>query len=604
MRTIWMINRLVPRDSRAKYLATLAAGAVIFAGVCAKAEADHMTVYSCHAPNGEAVASEGWTISRTGQSRMAATNTCAANNAGTMGLEVAANPSGYPNGAGIGWVFSAPSWATIAKYTIHVPDSFTYFSDAGIVGQALVQADDETDPVYDYRNLGGGSYGPITVERTPLDAVKSINVSASCDGEGGPCPANTLISRMDVASSALTLNDSTIPGVSGLSGSLTSGSPLRGTVEANFTATDKGPGIYSAWFVIDGKAEPAVLLDPNNGWCVNLGQTNDGTRSFAYPDPCAESVNSSMTFNTTALQDGSHNIKLDVDDASGNSTTAYNATVTTDNAPAILTAPGISGNSTVGSTLTGSNGTFSAPQGAGTVSSVQSAWLRCSDAAGTNCSTITGENSSAYDPTAVDIGYHLVYRNTVSDNDGTTVSDSPPTPEINNPGNGAGNSGTAGGNGAGGAGGSGASGGAGGSGAGNSLTVVLPGSNQGSVLLGSNVKWRVSLSVSPRRVRRHSKIKLSGVVLTSPRPGSGKLIYLQARSVGSVWRGRGRRRVTVYGKWVTFEAFRAKSSGSFASSYTFKLGGHHTYQFQAVAPAEGQFRNPTGTSSTITVKEV
>jgi hypothetical protein len=34
------------------------------------------------------------------------------------------------------------------------------------------------------------------------------------------------------------------------------------------------------------------------------------------------------------------------------------------------------------------------------------------------------------------------------------------------------------------------------------------------------------------------------------------------------------------------------------------LGGRHTYQFQAVAPAEGQFRNPTGTSSTITVKEV
>ena len=60
----------------------------------------------------------------------------------------------------------------------------------------------------------------------------------------------------------------------------------------------------------------------------------------------------------------------------------------------------------------------------------------------------------------------------------------------------------------------------------------------------------------------------------------------------------------MYGKWISFEVFRANGNGSFASTYTFKLGGHHTYQFQAVAPAEGQFRNPTGTSASTTVKEV
>jgi hypothetical protein len=76
--------------------------------------------------------------------------------------------------------------------------------------------------------------------------------------------------------------------------------------------------------------------------------------------------------------------------------------------------------------------------------------------------------------------------------------------------------------------------------------------------------------------------------------------------VGSAFRGKGhkRHRATVYGKWVTFQAFRAKGNGSFASSYTFKLGGKHTYQFQAVAPAEGQYRNPTGISKTITVREI
>jgi hypothetical protein len=96
------------------------------------------------------------------------------------------------------------------------------------------------------------------------------------------------------------------------------------------------------------------------------------------------------------------------------------------------------------------------------------------------------------------------------------------------------------------------------------------------------------------------------MVSTSPRPDRGKLIYLQARSVGEAWKGKGtrRHRVTVYGKWLSFEDLRAEPDGRFSSSYTFRLGGHHVYQFQAVAPAEGQYQNPTGTSTTTIVKEI
>jgi len=142
-------------------------------------------------------------------------------------------------------------------------------------------------------------------------------------------------------------------------------------------------------------------------------------------------------------------------------------------------------------------------------------------------------------------------------------------------------------------------------GANGSVSILVPSSDLGSILLGSNAKWVISLRVSPLRVRRYSKIKLSGVVSTSPRPGNGKLVYLQARSVGIAWKGKGshRRRVNVYGKWLTFQAFRAKSNGTFSSTYTFKLGGKHFYQFQSVCPAEGQYRNPTGTSGVVTVRE-
>ncbi len=147
--------------------------------------------------------------------------------------------------------------------------------------------------------------------------------------------------------------------------------------------------------------------------------------------------------------------------------------------------------------------------------------------------------------------------------------------------------------------------GAGGTGGG--VTVVLPSNlNQGTVQLGSASSWSVSLRVSPRQVRRHTKIKLSGLVSTTPRPAEGKLIYLQARSVATVFKGSGHRRhrVVVYGKWTSFQIFRAKSNGSFSSTYTFRLGGRHTYEFRAVAPAEGQYRNPTGSSAISTVKEI
>jgi hypothetical protein len=123
--------------------------------------------------------------------------------------------------------------------------------------------------------------------------------------------------------------------------------------------------------------------------------------------------------------------------------------------------------------------------------------------------------------------------------------------------------------------------------------------------LASLSAWTVSLAVSPRHVRRHTTITLLGRVTTTPRPPQGKLVYLQARSVGFrvVKRGRRKRRVAVDGPWITFKHLRTKSSGKFGTTYRFRLGGVHTYQFQAVAPSEGEFHNPTGTSTPVEVTE-
>lgn len=561
------------------------------------ATADQMTLFTCHAPNGQSVGHAGWTIARTPDQFMTASDTCGEGNAGSLHLELGISGAGYGNQAGIAWDFEAPIWATIPEYTINVVDSYAYPDYGSGAGQAAIQASDETDPTYDYRNLGGGSAGSSSIQRTPPDTVSGLEMNTACDAS---CPSGAVIARLDVSSVTLVLDDSTIPTVTNLAGGLVSGETLRDSTEATFTASDKGPGVYSAWLVIDGKIEPRTLLDSNNGWCTNLGQTTNGTRSFSHPDPCAESVSGKITFNTTALADGQHTVQLDVDDASGNTVTAYDATVTTHNAPAVTTAPSISGTATAGSTLTGTPGTFAAPEGAGAVSSVSSAWLRCSDAAATHCSPIPGTTGTTYAPTSSDAGYYIVYQNTVSDRDGTTIAESQPTLAVSVPtketasfGGQYGLSSSTSAVGV-----SGSSGGLGvTSGSSDGITVNLT----APPLLGSTSPWQVTLTVHPHNAHKGTPIYFTGRVLTSPRPSSGKIVNIRARTVRTV---RHRHRpVLIYGKWRTFLELHTDSNGAYKGGYRFRFSGNHTYQFSAIAPQEGGFLNTSGVSRPVTVHE-
>ncbi len=318
--------------------------------------ADQMTVFSCHGPAGEAVGHDGWTIERLGVAFMTAVDTCANEGAGGLELVLGSNPSGYGED-GIQWNFDAPAWASIASYELHIAGSYALPADGGGDGQAFVDASDESDPVYDYRNLGGGSWGPTVITRTPPAPVSWIATNASCDDASGDCPANTKISRLEITAARIVLNDSTIPTVSDLAGALVSGSPQTGESEVSFDAADTGPGVYAAYLVIDGEPQPASLLDSNNGWCENLGQTNDGTRSFAHPDPCAPSLSTSLTLNTAQLTDGTHTVKLIVEDAAGDTTIGWNGTITTENTPANSTGATTGSPPGAGATAPTPNGT-------------------------------------------------------------------------------------------------------------------------------------------------------------------------------------------------------------------------------------------------------
>lgn len=414
-----------PRRAR-RTLACLTTALTATAALAAVSSANQMTVFSCHDPAGNAVGHDGWSIERTADLFIKLTDTCGPSGNGALTAELGANGAGYPGSARGEWTFRAPAWASIASYEMDIAGS--YGIPGGIPvgsGQAFIDASDESDPIYDYRNLGAGAIGGYRLSRTPPAPVSWITMNASCDGQGGPCPAGPVISRIELGSSAIVLDDSTTPTVTAVAGSLVGGAPVSGTGEVSFNASDTGPGVYSGALVIDGHPEAAQVLNPNNGWCQDLGQTANGTRSFAHPDPCPQSTSGTLTFDSTSVPDGQHTLKLLVDDASGNTTTGYNATLTTNNAPANTAAPQILAPPQVlaGTVLTAQAGSWSAPTGAGTITYGYQ-WQRC-DSAGNGCTAIPAAQSATYIPIATDTGRTLRVLVNASDNDGLAGAVSP-----------------------------------------------------------------------------------------------------------------------------------------------------------------------------------
>jgi len=99
-------------------------------------------------------------------------------------------------------------------------------------------------------------------------------------------------------------------------------------------------------------------------------------------------------------------------------------------APRSTAAPAVTGNATVGSTLTTTNGTWTTD--AGTVTYAYQ-WQSC-DAAGANCANVAGATNQTYVVRAADNGKRLRSSVTARNNDGTSVATSAATAAVTNAG--------------------------------------------------------------------------------------------------------------------------------------------------------------------------
>jgi hypothetical protein len=594
--------------------------ALLLALPMAAAQAGTFVAEMCQTATGVPIGTAGLTEEDpTSASRVYYDDACAKSGEAVT-MKLGPNSVPYSNGQGGIYTYATPPGVTISGYALQLGSVFACgpvtVGCGGGSGVVAVWHTDEHDPAYDFRNLGAGAETPAPIEVSGLHGVNSVTMTASCDAEGGDCAANDKIASFEIKSGRFSLADASVPKVEHVFGPVEGSSAVSGEPEWNFTATDAGAGVYAVDEVVDGKRVSGRVLNENGGLCVDLEPT-EAVKAFASPQPCPTEVDGTETLNTNDFADGEHTVRVTVEDAAGDTATVFDGKLETANGPVLESAPLVAGKAQVGSTLIATNGIFSLRADQEWAGAVAGQWERCVSAA--DCQPISGATGADYVPTAADVGYELAYVSTaaaaVTDDVAkglvhSTHATSVPTLAVTEASGstvscaGGCTTGATGGTGGNGGNGAGSNGGGGGT-----LTVDLGGlgltPSANAVSLGSTAAWRVSLRVSPSRVHRHTQIRLSGTVSTAPRPANGKLVYLEARERQIVARrSQGRtRKVAAYGSWITFMALRANTGGAFTATYRFRLGGLHTYQFRAVAPAEGQYRDPTGTSSPVTVSE-
>jgi predicted outer membrane repeat protein len=333
---------------RERHTAVILLGVVSLLVVASPAAANSYHDFLCRIPYGSSAgrAAPVDDVSyATGGTFVFAGNSCAGGGAlyASMDGEVS-----HPYGTGALDTFNAPAGLTIAGFTLwrYEADgpSRPYGSPAsnldyspgppsveGLCAQSLACAS---------RGTPNSAFDPSNaVSVGSLSGVTQIQWSAQCGGgPGGECPASgggTLSSQYNVYAGDIDLVDNTPPTVSSVGGPLVAGGTLAGQQAVSFNASDGQSGVYGGSLLVDGHTVVSQILDTNGGACQSLNLTPGGQRSFEHAQPCKSAVSGNLTLNTNLLSAGQHSLELIVDDAAGNQTIAYNATITTSGPPAV-----------------------------------------------------------------------------------------------------------------------------------------------------------------------------------------------------------------------------------------------------------------------------
>jgi hypothetical protein len=438
------LRRALGLSQLAIALACAALPAAITLAVSATpAQAANWIEVSCENPNLSTAPSEGWTSFASGAG--SGSNNATSCGAGSPMLAILSTDAPVQVGANETFQYTPPAGSTLAGGSVDVAlDGDGYGNDAS--GTAIAYS-----PEYAYNgsnvilqcssgqpacSTGGAPYDYAGVLALPSNRGGNFYLSAGCGGsEGQACDeggSEGAWSSVRLWWANFLLSNSSTPTAGSFGGPLL-GAGARGTQELTFTASDPaGPGIYNVSIQVDGQTLYSGTPDTNGGKCASVGSSG-GALMFDYSQPCRQSESVDLPIDTASLTDGQHTLKVTVQDAAGNTSVVYDATISTHNAPVNSSLPGIEASdpqTTVGTQLSATNGAWEAPSGAGTVG-YSGQWLRC-DTSGGNCQPVSGATLPAYTIASADIGSTLRYQVTAKNDAGTALAVSPASAVVPN----------------------------------------------------------------------------------------------------------------------------------------------------------------------------
>lgn len=218
--------------------------------------------------------------------------------------------------------------------TVHGGDSGIYW------GTAIAEQANWYHAIYEgaypWASRGNSSVPLSANNRVSLviGGAKRWRVTLACDSGSQRIGCDVWPGEQEyrIFAGKLSLSDTAGPSIGSTTGPLATNAELAGSVDADISASDQGAGVYRIRLLVDNQIVSESVADSNNGACVDVNPANSDAYEFGSATPCKRAASGEVSLNTLSYADGSHNVKIQVEDAAGNRAVALNRTVLVRNA--------------------------------------------------------------------------------------------------------------------------------------------------------------------------------------------------------------------------------------------------------------------------------
>jgi hypothetical protein len=478
---------------------------------------------------------------------------------GSLGLRDEGSFDSQP-GSGPEWLYEVPAYSKIAGGVLHVsvktPHDEAYITTNAFSTPAEWLLDCSTQ-------CANGGHPTVGITQ---EGGWQLWAGLMCIPPSGESVCSSgLDGELQITSATVMMRNESTPTGTGVGGTLLDGS-ASGTANLAFTAHDEhGPGVYRVTADLDGQVLWSGTPSLNEGSCVAYG-TYDGALNFHSNQPCPQETGVSIEVPTVDIAEGEHQLKIEVEDAAGNTAVVYEHTITIGNHPSASTETSLLSPAPARGPANGTPASESAIltahwQGSSSAS-LKSAYGRSHE--------ITGKLTNA---SGTPIAGALIEASQKPASPGVAASSI----------TGARSSST------------------------GAFTIRVPANNSSASIelayrshlgdpqpvaaqtLTLQVHAGLHLTVSPHVISVGHTIVLRGS-LAGPIPPGGKQVVLEARAAGS-------------GQWIEFHTATASAHGRFQATHRFTFPGPVRYQFRVVSKREADFPFLAGISNVVRVRE-